>query len=407
VLTLDLWIGSWVNMYWSVDTHLMYEFDDIAILNNESGTYRFTLELDNAVKLASILFPDIRFVADTGIKDPTQENNVDENENESALQDNFKQEYEEDIDWIHISQDDILNNNEDDFDWIRVSQEGILNNEDDEVENARNALSLSHLVPLKTVFEPKGVPIGVLLSKFDPLTTHHEATIESALEAGIFEKIVVIPSDVTTELFHTPLLDRQNMLNQRYHDDPRVITFLAHSVKGVILGWSNAIVKILREAGFSPISIFLWEDYSVPTKKSRLVKLVNGDGYLILIDEDEEGDDSIIGDEDENTGKKIFKHHFKKPPKSEEVRDYLSQHKELYENDQLLHDNTLPLSFPVRKYIYENKVYNRDLIGGNVTDAFRNIFSTKLGEVLGRTPKKDKVVKNNVSQKLVSNGIYL
>jgi len=298
------------------------------------------------------------------------------------------------------------------MDWFNIQPEEIgkdnINMENDEVEEARNSLSLSQLVPLKTVEEePEGRQIGVLLSKFDPLTIHHEATIESALGAGIFDKIIVIPSDVTTDLIHTPILDRQNMLNLRYCDDPRVITFLAHSVKGVVLGWSSAIVKILRESGYSPVSVFLWEDYKDKTKKDRLINLVKGDKYLILVDEDEEDESNILGEKDEGTGKKIIKHRFVRPPKSEEIRDYLSGNPELFEDEKLLNDDTIPLSFPVRRYIYENKLYNRDLISGNITDTFRNIFGTGLGELLGRTPKTDEEVDNKISEKLISNGILL
>jgi len=247
------------------------------------------------------------------------------------------------------------------------------------------------------------------LSKFDPITTHHENSIESALEAGIFDKIVVIPSDVTTEIIHTPVLDRQNMINRRYYDDPRVITFLAHSLptRGTVLGWSKTIVSLLREVGFSPVSIFLWEDYSDLTKKPRLIDLVSGDQYLILFGEDEVDDINFLGQEDEDTGKPILKHLFKKPPKSAEVRDFLSQHRELYEDQKLLNDDTLPLSLPVRKYIYENKIYNSSLIAGNITDAFRNVFGTGLGSLIGRVPYTDEEINKRVTEKLNNNGIVL
>jgi len=197
------------------------------------------------------------------------------------------------------------------------------------------------------------------------------------------------------------------MINQRYHDDPRVITFLAHSlpIPAKLLGWVKTIMRLLREAGFSPVSVFLWEDYSVSTKKSTLVNLVDGDQYLILYGE-EEGGSNILG-QDADTGRTIVKHVFKKPPKSAEVRDYLYQHPELFTDEKLLNDPTLPLSIPVRNYIYQNKIYKNTLLAGNITDAFRNVFGTGLGNLLGRIPIPDEEINTRVTEKLNKIGIVL
>jgi len=138
-----------------------------------------------------------------------------------------------------------------------------------------------------------------------------------------------------------------------------------------------------------------------------LVELVKGDKYLILHGKDEDGIDNI-GDTDIDTGVPIIKHLFNKPPKSSEVRDYLSSHPELFTDDKLLgNECTLPLSLRVRKYIYENQLYKDVPWAGNLTDMFRNVFDVGLAEMLGRVPKTDTVVNQNVIDKLNLLGIVM
>lgn len=249
-------------------------------------------------------------------------------------------------------------------------------------------------------------PIGVFLAKFNPLTLHHERTIESALQSGVFEKIVVVPSDITAEIFRTPVIDRSNMVNKRYHRDPRVITFLPHTLSTRGLPWIQAIVTKLRSAGYTPVGVFLWEDYSKPKKRKRLHSMVGGDEYLVLYGKDEEGIDSIP-DIDPKTGKKIITYLFQKPPGSGELRTYLSNNPQLFSNEKLfdVDTDTLPLSDPVREYIYSNRLYISPTVSGNVTDAFRNAFGTGLGKVLGRIPSTDEEVNSNVAAKLEELGL--
>jgi len=135
-------------------------------------------------------------------------------------------------------------------------------------------------------------------------------------------------------------------------------------------------------------------------KKSNIVKLVNGDKYVILYGDDEKEIVSSIGDVDNHTGKQIVKRPFKKPPKSSIVRDYLVQHPELYKDGNLLNDQNVALSPRVRQYIYDHQVYNSTLIAGNITDAFRNVFGTGVGYMLGRVPKENEEVSKKVNAKL-------
>eukprot|EP01124_Arcella_intermedia_P021289 TRINITY_DN2949_c0_g1_i1.p1 TRINITY_DN2949_c0_g1~~TRINITY_DN2949_c0_g1_i1.p1 ORF type:complete len:805 (+),score=231.12 TRINITY_DN2949_c0_g1_i1:290-2416(+) len=350
-------------------------------INANSGTYRPTEEqLDRVVELASLLFPDLKFCAEHA----KHEEDVEKKE-------------EEDVDM----QEDV-ELEEDDFEWVPMDSHE--HNEENELEQTRNQLSLI-TKPLTTKPRRKEENIGVLLAKFDPLTTHHEETIESALKAGVFDKIIVVPSDITTDVIRTPVLDRQNMINLRYSEDPRVITFLAHSLPGVPLwGWVSNIVHVAREAHYSPVSVFLMEDYIDPTKRARLVKMVDGDSYLVIYGKDD--DPSTIPSVDPTTGKPIVAQLGNKPPKSEEVRDYLASHGELYYDHLLLKDDTLPLSPKVKNYIYNNSLYHGSKIAGNITDSFRNVFGTGLGNVLGRTAPVDTAVNDRVLKKLNENRLY-
>jgi len=292
--------------------------------------------------------------------------------------------------------------------WVTLDEVSPKLTEEQEVELARRQLGISGLTSLKHAKKDKA--IGVFLSKFDPLTLHHEETIESALKAGIFDKIVVVPSDVTAEILHTPLVTRQNIINTRYQDDPRVISFLAHSfqLKNSVLGWVSDIVQILRDSDYTPVSVFLAEDFLDKAKKGRLVSMVPGDKYLVLYGVEEEKEANAIPPVDEETGKPIVKFQFKKPPKSAEVREYLAKNQDtLFSNEGLLKDNNIPLSLTVKQYIYKNQLYKSQLIAGNVTDAFRNVFGTGLGTLLGRVEAEDQSVNEKVKAKLASADIFL
>lgn len=134
--------------------------------------------------------------------------------------------------------------------------------------------------------------------------------------------------------------------------------------------------------------------------------MVGGDEYLILYGDKEDGIENIP-DKDPDTGKRITKHSFVTPPSSGEIRTYLSGSPELFENGNMFQKDTdeLPLSDPVREYIYANRLYNSKMISGNLTDAFRNTFGTGIGKVLGRVPRADDDIKKDVEEKLEALGL--
>jgi hypothetical protein len=265
------------------------------------------------------------------------------------------------------------------------------------------------------------------------LTTHHEATIASALASGVIDYIVVVASDVIPgKVFHTTVTDRQNAINTRFTDDPNVICFPPHSVRGKYLGlgWVTGVVKQLRRANLAVVPVVLDEDYESEKKRKRLASLMPADEWLVLVDKTatsaanasaDGGDVAVSGAAksiaasvapflrrqcgSDNAlfefGKLVSRAQFTRPPSSKATRDALSKSK------KAISDASLPLSPRVRQFIGERKLYAGVNFAGHLRESFRSTFGTKLGELVGTIKPVSEEVKVQTMGKLHALGLLL